>query len=1428
MIENLFNSWQQEVAKSSNEQSLPMFQRRNLFIKLLDALFTESQDIQFLLPELIDFTERTCSEPSHFLNALFLLNDLITYQERDLRQHHFDAALAKKRLQELLIKIGSYFAHLRMDMNITRQNVAPFESDRVEPNILHLDHNFRIEKTNSILLAYFGYEKKEVIGKPVNILFSPPSQTLLTKSLAQLKNNLRFKIDLEVEAQNKLGRHFQVLLKISRTNIYQVPARYIAYIQDNTYIHETKSMLNLMSMALESVGEGIVLLEPNENGKILYVNEAIETMSGFQRHQLLGKAFAALRNTAADSRLEKEILSASLTSGWQGELVNHHKKGHEYIVYLHTQPVKDEYNNIVAIVGIMRDITRQKARETQILHLKQFVEHIINNLPHYVFVTDEQMHIRFWNQSLEENLSLSTRDVIDKSTFEVLPELRKFHMEMAAKSVLNTGEMFTKKIFTPLAGGEQKYYQVIVTKIHTASERQLLWTLFDITKEELLKIQITWQNARLKFLENFSQILNSSLDLKTIFSHFTRELKNVLPYKSLAFLMPYHADQLQFNLFYHSTEETGDFPSHKIVNLEKCQIYQHLVKSLEPVLENTANLPENIRDDLKDIYDFQETGQIIALPIFFENELLGILQIGHAEPDFFRKNDLEFLQQIASHLAIALKNSFYFNLIELQNKKLFILNSIFSIPQNSSGIPIIYQNTLTGIQDLLKCEHAAIYQCTDGENWQRVAGLLNKTQLPVNLYLPVSHLTASIHVWDRFTPSPIGLNSPQISQQFHSGLFTFQKSGTRYLAILAGNVQVPSHSVLKSVSTLVQDILQQMALAIEQIHLFDKVTTAEKEWETTFNTVRIGLAVVNKDFRFLRVNQAFLSILEYESSDILGKSCKETFCKPHESAECCTKLRHNIKSKVFETEYYDPDIQKTLIRTFYPIIGTDGEFKGGVFSVYDVSQQRRQEEQIRFLSKFPETNPNLIINIASSGEVRYINPSARRLLADLNLSEKDVRQILPSDLDNIIQTQQDHQEMFLERIHNFSDHSFQYLIYRPTGEENYYFYGTDITERVELQRQLLQTERIRAVGEMAAGVAHDFNNLLATILGRTQLLLLKTENKQFEKELKVIERAAMDGGQIVKRMQEVTRERRTKNYEPLDLNELIKEAIILTANKLKISTQLKGKQVQLHTDFEENLVVKGNPVELKEVFTNLLLNAYDAMPNGGDIFISTRKLPDQYARVVFQDTGSGMSEEVKNKIFNPFFTTKGEKGTGLGLSIVYRTVTGHGGNIKVNSELNRGTTFDILLPLTTEPIKKKRTREKLVNEKIREVRLMIVDDEPELLETMAEILRLKFHAVEIASGGKEALEKLAKQHFEVILTDLGMPEMSGWELAKIVKDKVPDSKVILVTGWGDQAREELRHHPYVDDVLSKPYDLRDLLQKISHFYSTPLTPQAAK
>ncbi len=231
----------------------------------------------------------------------------------------------------------------------------------------------------------------------------------------------------------------------------------------------------------------------------------------------------------------------------------------------------------------------------------------------------------------------------------------------------------------------------------------------------------------------------------------------------------------------------------------------------------------------------------------------------------------------------------------------------------------------------------------------------------------------------------------------------------------------------------------------------------------------------------------------------------------------------------------------------------------------------------------------------------------------------------------------------------------------------------------EAQAQLVLSAKLNALGEMAGGVAHDFNNILAAILGRTQLLLHDVQDPEVRRQLQVVEQAALDGANTVRRVQEFTRVRQDESFETLDVNRVLLGVVELTRPAWEAGAKRRGIAIGVELDLRSTLPLAGNASELREVFTNLVLNAVDAMPWGGHLSISTAD-QEREVEVVIRDDGIGMDEETCSRVFDPFFTTKQVKGTGLGLSVAYGIVTRHRGTIAVASEPNLGTQFTLAFP----------------------------------------------------------------------------------------------------------------------------------------------------
>jgi signal transduction histidine kinase len=368
------------------------------------------------------------------------------------------------------------------------------------------------------------------------------------------------------------------------------------------------------------------------------------------------------------------------------------------------------------------------------------------------------------------------------------------------------------------------------------------------------------------------------------------------------------------------------------------------------------------------------------------------------------------------------------------------------------------------------------------------------------------------------------------------------------------------------------------------------------------------------------------------------------------------------------------------------------------------------------------------------------------------------------------------------------------------------------------QEHLVQTEKLRALGEMASGVAHDFNNILAAILGRVQLVLTLVQDETPRRWLQVIERAALDGAQTVRHIQEFTRIRRDQPVESVDPNQIVRDAMEMTQTRWRDETQSQGLEVRMVLDLEPVPPVDAHPAELRQVLTNLILNAVDALPHGGTITMATRAT-DTEVELRVADTGIGMSDAVRRRIFEPFFTTKGPKGTGLGLAMVYGVVSRHGGAMEVESREGAGSTFTLRLPVGQGP----RPPGPVPGDTPQNAgaRILVIDDEQPVREALADMLRLGRHEVTMASQGFEGLERFRAADFDLVMTDLAMPGMSGWQVAQAVKELRPEVPVVLVTGWGVELPAQQLRANGVDRVMTKPFRLDEVQAVVAEFLKRP-------
>jgi len=373
----------------------------------------------------------------------------------------------------------------------------------------------------------------------------------------------------------------------------------------------------------------------------------------------------------------------------------------------------------------------------------------------------------------------------------------------------------------------------------------------------------------------------------------------------------------------------------------------------------------------------------------------------------------------------------------------------------------------------------------------------------------------------------------------------------------------------------------------------------------------------------------------------------------------------------------------------------------------------------------------------------------------------------------------------------------------------------------ETQQQIIQQERLHALGRMASGIAHDFNNALAPILGFSELLLIRPEmlddREKTKNYLQMINTAAKDSAKVVSRLRDFYRYREQEEVAlPVVLGDLVQQVIMLTQPKWKDQALASGVNIKMQTEFTNVPTISGSESELREMLTNLVLNAVDAVfeQGGGSVTFRTIQKGNLVALQII-DTGVGMSEEVRLRCLEPFFSTKNEHGTGLGLGIVYGIVRRHGGKIDIESEVGRGTTVTILLPVHKDEVMPEPSITE--EEEKKNLRILVVEDEPLVREVISVYLNTDKHHVETAVNGVDGLEKFGNGTFDLILTDRAMPQMNGDQLALAIKKINPEMPIVLLTGFGDLMLGSGEQPTGVDLVLSKPFTMSQLRDAVARF-----------
>ncbi|MCO5051268.1 MAG: response regulator [Verrucomicrobiae bacterium] len=497
-------------------------------------------------------------------------------------------------------------------------------------------------------------------------------------------------------------------------------------------------------------------------------------------------------------------------------------------------------------------------------------------------------------------------------------------------------------------------------------------------------------------------------------------------------------------------------------------------------------------------------------------------------------------------------------------------------------------------------------------------------------------------------------------------------------------------------------------------------------------------------------------------------------------------------------------------------------------------QRKRAEAQAERLAAFPRVNPNPILELTNAGEISYANEAAHALLRSLN--KKHLLEILPANLRAIVagcvgsgNKHSDELVVIAKRTISWS--------FLPVPEiRGVHCYGVDITERLNLEAQYRHAQKLESVGQVAAGIAHDYNNILTVIQGYADFALpLAGTDAQLITSLKQISGASRRAAALTRKLLTFS-QKQIIQTKPLDLNAVL-------ADFGKMLPRLLGEDIALEITTASGLpAIQADVGMIEQVIMNLVVNARDAMPKGGRLTIITSlaEINEDYVRrhveartgrflsISFRDTGCGMDADTMVRIFEPFFSTKGaDRGSGLGLATVQGIVKQHQGWIEVTSAINAGSTFRILFPALPSAVVETDDRdETVIMARSGRETVLLVEDEPELRELVATVLRSCHYRVFEAKSGVQALQIWQEQQgrIDLLLTDMVMPGgISGSELARRLRAHKSDLRVIYSSGYSSEIiGSNLNENNF--DFLPKPYRAPQLVMRVRKSLDAPPAP----
>ena len=1096
----------------------------------------------------------------------------------------------------------------------------------------------------------------------------------------------------------------------------------------------------------------------------------------------------------------------------------------------------------VGVQGIARDLTERKLSEDALRESQTFFNSFMDNSPAIAFMKDEEGRYVYLNKPFEDWFGQKLGLLRGGTSFDWLPSEFAQQTHDHDLQVLLTGEPQEIVEAVPTQDGSPHHWLVFKFPITDAAGKRFVGGVgVDITARRRAEDALAHQAQREEMSHRISQAVRCSLDSSEIFHTAVRELGSYLKVDRCSLFMKDDDAKHAMNVAeYHAD---GVEPAATDFDLADLKSLAESLQQDGVVAINDAPHDERIREVYQRILSKAGVRSIMYVAIRVGDEVPAAFALSTTrEMRSWSESDITLAMAVADQTGIAIRQSKLYQMAEATSIREALVNRLTITIRASLSLPEVL-STAT----------------------KELGGALSASRVHLHLYNPENPVSPVEHEFvargcvgiqqDASYDDPMGryllgtlqplviddsLNYSEGPPEFSAFVRAHaQKVNLRsqidYPVIVKGQFRgvICIHQTDRKRHwtddevALVEAVAARLAIGISQAELCEMVARGKQEWETTFDAMSDGIFIFDKSGQLVRVNRAGAAMEHSNPSALRGRKCCDILRTSTEDETCVVeKALEDQKSVTIEITPAGGN--RPLLVSIEPVLDQDNKTTAVVCTARDLSELRKVEAVARehqsLLTHILESARESIYAVDSEGRFKWCNSAT---LIGVGYEREEF--IGRSLLDLVYEGDRELVSEKLKAAMNGEAQTYQMRYFSPNRELRYarvdnsplvvdghttgvLGIARDITVQKEERERAARADKLRALGQLASGVAHDFNNSLAAILGRAQLLRRQTNDDALVRNLDIIQTAAEDAAATVRRIQTFARKAPAKEFEMVDLRSLLVDAVEITRTRWENEARLRGLEYQVELHAGVGQYMSGSASELREVFVNLIVNAVDAMPGGGKISINCMRKGDRL-HLQFADTGTGMLEDVQQKIFEPFFTTKGAHGTGLGLSVSYSIIERHEGSITVASEQGCGTVFTIHLPACE--IKTNSVELGPLPLAAPPLSILVIDDEDSVRETLADMLEVLNHKVQLATSGQEALRMLAAADFDLVFTDLAMPEMDGWETAREIRKRSPEMNIVLVTGYGAGTLPPPGEDSLVDTIIGKPFDFTQVIQAIA-------------